>query len=244
VDSRKRTARLAGALYWLAGLPAPFVLLYVPGLVTVRGDAAATALKIRAQETLFQLNIFGHLWNLVFFIFLAMALYQLLSHVNKARAALMVILVLVSLPISFLGLLADVGILVLLRGGDYLAAFSKDQLDSLVYFLLVMRGKAIVVAQIFWGLWLLPLGLLIMRSRFIPRLLGVLLIPNGIAYPVMSLTGLFFPAYSGVVWAAMLPALLGELWVMLWLVIRGTRDLPAGERDRQPVLKADAAVPP
>jgi hypothetical protein len=165
-------------LYWLAGLPAPFVLLYVPGLVTVRGDAAATALKIRAQETLFQLNIFGHLWNLVFFIFLAMALYQLLSHVNKARAALMVILVLVSLPISFLGLLADVGILVLLRGGDYLAAFSEDQLDSLAYFLLVMRGKAIVVAQIFWGLWLLPLGLLIMRSRFIPRLLGVLLIPN------------------------------------------------------------------
>lgn len=221
MDSRQRTARLAGALYLLACLPAPFFLLYVPGLVTVRGDATATALAIRAHETLFQLNVLAHLCNLVLFIFLALALYRLLSPVDRMRAGLMVVLVLVSLPISFMGLLADLGILVLLRGGDHLAAFSGDQLDSLAYFLLVMRGKASVIAQIFWGLWLLPFGLLILRSGFIPRLLGVLLIVNGVAYPVMSLTALFFPAYGGMVWDAMLPALLGELWVMLWLVIRG-----------------------
>jgi hypothetical protein len=104
-----------------------------------------------------------------------------------------------------------------------LAVFSRAQIDSLVYFLLLMRGKALLVAQIFWGLWLLPLVMLVMRSRFLPRILGVLLIPNGIAYPIVSLVGLFYPAYHGVVFTAMTPLLLGELWLGLWLSIKGSQ---------------------
>ncbi|HEV8241625.1 MAG TPA: DUF4386 domain-containing protein, partial [Thermoanaerobaculia bacterium] len=186
MDSRKRTARLAGFLYLLQS-SAPFVLIYLPGKITVRGDAAATAHRIAAHQRLVDLNIFVHLCNLVLFILLAVVLYRLLSEVHKTRAGLMVILVLVSVPLSFLAVLADVGMLALVRGGNYLASFTSAQIDSLVYFLLVMRGKAILVAQIFWGLWLLPFGMLVMRSRFLPRILGVLLILNGIAYPIISL---------------------------------------------------------
>lgn len=227
MDSRKRTARLAGALFFVAGLGVPFSLFYVPAKVTVRGDEAATARKILAHEGLFDLNILAHLWALVFFTLAVMVLYQLLSAVGKSRAALMVVLALVSLPISFLSVLADVGILTLLRGGDYFAPFSRAQVESLAYFLLMMRGKALLVAQIFWGLWLFPLGMLIIRSRFLPRILGVLLVPNGIAYVIASLTGLFLPHYYQVVFGALLPALLGELWLHLWLVIRGAKDVPA-----------------
>lgn len=233
MKSRKRTARLAGALFWVAGLGAPFSLIYVPGKVTVRGDAAATARNILAHEGLFELNIFAHLWSLVFFMLAVMLLYQLLSPVSSSRAALMVVLALVSLPISFLSVLADVGILVLLRGGDFLTSFSRTQIESLAHFLLIMRGQTLLVAQIFWGLWLLPFAMLIMRSRFLPRILGVLLIPNGIAYPLMSLTGLFFAAYYDVVFRAMLPALLGEVWVHLWLIIKGTRDIPVEDGDHR-----------
>lgn len=224
MDARKRTARFAGLLYLLMGLPGPFVLLYVPGRIFVRGDAAATALKLRAQEALWQLNIVAHLWTLVLFIFLALTLYRLLGEVHRMRAATMVVLVLVSVSISFLSLLGDVAILAVQQGGEALRGFSREQLDSLIYLLFVLRGKTHLVAQVFWGLWLLPFGLLILRSGFLPRLLGILLIPNGIAYPVLSLIGLFFPAYYGVFFNAALPALLGELWVQLWLLFLGTRE--------------------
>jgi hypothetical protein len=242
LDNRKRAARLAGALYWVAGLPAPFVLLYVPGKVMARASTTATADNVRDHQALIELNIVAHLWHLVFMILLTMALYRLLSPVGKDRAALMVVLFLVSLPLSFLGLLADVGMLVLVRGGDALfAAFDRAQIDALVFFLLTMRGKAFLVAQVFWGLWLLPLGMLVMRSRFLPRLLGVLLIPNGIAYPILSLSGLFLPRYADALRIALLPLLLGEVWLGLWLVIRGTKDSVEGG-DPRPTLASGAPV--
>ena len=243
MSSPKRTARLAGLLYLLMGLPAPFVLLYVPNRLLVRGDASATAQAIRGHQTLFEWNIFGHLWNLVFFLFVATTLYRLLQHVHPVRATLMVNLVLVSLPISFLSLLADVGILVLLQGGQPLGGLGDGQIESLVYFLFVMRGKIGLVAQVFWGLWLIPFGLLVTKSGFLPRLLGILLIVNGVAYPLMSLVGLFFPAFYGVVFNAAMPALLGELWVQLWLLVRGVREMPA-DRDGQPALGRGAALSP
>ena len=80
--------------------------------------------------------------------------------------------------------------------------------------------------EIFWGLWLLPFGLLVMRSGFLPRILGVLLIVNGFAYVVISLTWLLLPAYGSVLFRASLPALLGELWIMLWLLIKGAKVEP------------------
>jgi hypothetical protein len=222
----KKTARAAGLLYVLMGLPAPFTLIYLPRKLIVPGNASATASNVLASEMLFRIGIVAALISSVAFLFLVMALYRLLSGVNKTHAAVMVILVLVSVAIGFVNEVNDIAALILFRGADFLAAFDKPQLDALGMLFLRLRGQGLVVNQIFWGLWLLPFGLLVTRSGFIPRILGALLIVNGFAYLVASLTSLLAPAYAGVVNRfALIPAT-GELWVMLWLLIKGVKVQP------------------
>lgn len=220
------TARFAGALYLLMGLPAPLVLLYIPKRLIVPGDAAATANNIRASETLFHIGTAGHLLTIVGFMLLVMVLYRLLNRVNRMHAALMVIFVLVSIPISLFSVLSELVALTLVRGADYLSVFDKAQQEALAFLFLGMRGKAITIAQIFWGLWLIPFGLLVMRSGFIPRIFGVLLIINGVAYPILSFTTMWAPEYSALMNRITFPALMGELWIMLWFLIKGARVQP------------------
>ena len=229
-----RTARIAGVLYLLMGVTAPFSLIYVPRALIVRGDAAATAHNVLASETLLRLGIVGELFSATMSIFAMLALYRLLSGVNKSLATLMVILgSLVSVPISFLNVVSEMAALTLLRDAHVFAAFNQSQLDALAFLLLRMHGQGVTVVAIFWGLWLFPFGLSVMRSGFIPRILGILLIVNGFAYVVAGLTSLLLPAYAGVVsrWA-LIPET-GELWILLWLLIKGVRH----ESDRLPPLR-------
>jgi glucan phosphoethanolaminetransferase (alkaline phosphatase superfamily) len=220
------TARLAGATYLLL-LIAPFSLLYVPNKLIVPGNAAATADKIRASELLFRMGIVCELASAVVVIFLVMILYRLFNRVNKMHASLLVILgALVSAPITFVGVVNEIGALTLLRGANFLSVFDKRQLDALAMFFIGLHGKTILVNEIFWGLWLFPFGLLIMRSHFIPRILGILLIMNGFAYLASSLTGLLLPDYASVVDRIAVIPETGELWVMLWLLIKGARVEP------------------
>jgi Domain of unknown function (DUF4386) len=219
MNPTNRTARIAGALYAVICFTAPFSLLYVPGKVFVRGDAAATAKNILANETLFRLGLVGSLISTTAFLFLAMVLYRLLHRVSSWRAAIMTVLVLVSIPLSLFLIASEFGALRLL-----LAA--KPQAEALAMSLIALRGAGIIVVQILWGIWLIPFGLLVMRSGFIPRILGILLVVNGIAYPLISLTALLLPQYTGLVDKVMFPAKLGELWIMLWLLIKGAQVEP------------------
>ena len=224
-----KTARIAGALYLSMAIPAPFSLLYLPGKLIVPGNAAATASNILGSEALFRLGIVAELASAIIFLFLVMALYRLLSGVNQNHARLMVGLVLVSVAITFANMVNNIAALILARGADFLSVFDKPQREALALLFLRLHGQGNLVNQIFWGLWLLPFGVLVMRSRFLPRILGVLLIVNGVAYVVISLTSLLLPRYGNVIFNASLPALLGELWIMLWLVIKGVnvQRLPA-----------------
>jgi hypothetical protein len=90
-------------------------------------------------------------------------------------------------------------------------------------FFLNLHGRGFVVAEIFWGLWLFPLALLIYRSRFLPRFLGVWLALAGIAWVIVSLTGILLPQYQDYVYSYSQPAILGEIAFMLWLTIKGAR---------------------
>jgi hypothetical protein len=221
-----KAARVAGALYLSLAVTAPFSLIYVPNKLFVHGNATATANNILAHETLFRLGIVTDLITTVIFIFVVMALYRLLNGVNKSHASLMVILALISVPISFLGVVNEVAALTLLHGADYLSVFDKRQLEALARFFLDMRGNTILVNEIFWGLWLFPFGVLVMRSRFLPRILGLLLIVNGFAYLAVAFTELLLPDYASVVnQVATIPET-GELWVMLWLLIKGAKVKP------------------
>jgi len=222
----KHTARIAGALYVLLGLTAPFSLMYVPATLFVRGNATATAGKILGSEMLFRLGMVNELMSSVICIFLVMTLYRLFNQVDKMQASLMVILSVVSAPITFLGVVLEIGALTAFRGADYLNVFSKAQLDALALFFIGLHGKGILANEIFWGLWLFPFGILVIRSGFLPRILGVLLIVNGFAYLAVSLTGLLVPEYSNVVERYALIAQFGEVWIMFWLLIRGPRAQP------------------
>ena len=163
-------ARVAGLLYLMANIFAPFTLLYLPSRFIVRGDAAATANNVIASESLFRFGIVGNLFTFIANIFLALTLYQLLKVVNKNMASLMVILFLVGVPIAMLNELPQLAILQLLGGADYLKAYPTDQLQALAYLLLRLHDQGLLIAHIFFGLWLLPMGYLVFKSGFIPGL--------------------------------------------------------------------------
>ena len=219
-----KAARIAGAVYLSMVLTAPFSLIYVPGKLIVRGNAIATAENILAHETMFRLAIFGDLVGQVIFICLAIALYRLLSGVNKTWAGLMVAFVLVSAAVGFLNTLNNIAALILFRGGEFLTVFEKPQRDALGMLFLRLHNQGILIDEIFWGLWLFPFGLLVFRSGFLPRFLGVWLMINCFGYVVLSATALFFPGYYEAAFKWAQPVLFGELAIMLWLLIKGAKE--------------------
>jgi len=196
---------------------------YVPGKLIVHGNATATASNITAHETLFRLGIAGAVIGQAAFIFVALALYDLLKGVNRRHASLMVILIVVSIPIAFVNEVNSVAAIVLLRGADFLAVIDKTQREALAMLFLKLHGQGFVVAEMFWGLWLFPLGLLVYRSRFLPRFLGVWLVLAGVAWVILSLTGILLPEAQDKVNTYCQPAIIGEIVFMLWLLIKGAK---------------------
>jgi hypothetical protein len=222
----KNPGRLAGLLYAIASVPGFFALLYVPGKLIVDGNATATANNIAAHETLFRFGIAADLVGQVLFIFVALALYDLLKGVNPRHALSMLTLILVAIPIAFLNEVNSVAALTLVRGGDFLSSFDKPQRDALATLFLHLRGGGFDVAGIFWGLWLFPLGWLVYSSGFIPRILGVLLMIGCFAYLANSFTSLTLPRYEEVVSRWISPLQLAEVVFMLWLLIKGPKPKP------------------
>ncbi len=190
-----KAARIAGAVYLSLVLVAPFAMLYVPGKLIVRGSATATAGNILAHETMFRLSILGDLAGQVIFICLAVALYRLLSSVNKTWAMLLVAFVLVSAAVGFLNTLNNIAALTLFRGGEFLEVIDKTQRDALAMLFLRLHSQGEFISEIFWGVWLFPFGLLVFRSGFLPRILGIWLIIACFAWVALSLTAQFFPAF-------------------------------------------------
>jgi Domain of unknown function (DUF4386) len=220
----RRQARIAGLLYLVLVLIAPIGILYVPGRLMVTGNAMATADNIRASEGLLRIGIASELIHQTIGIFLVLALYRLFKPVNKTHARQLVILgALVSVPIVFVNVVNEIAALILARGTESLAAFQKPQLDALAYLFLRLHAYGIIVASIFWGLWLFPFGTLVIRSAFIPRVLGVLLIIAGVAYLASAFTALVLPKYGHAVSQVALPLEGAELPIVFWLVIWGAR---------------------
>lgn len=227
MNPSKRDARTAGLLYFLIAVTAPVGLIYVPGRVIVPGDAMATADHLRAAEGLLRLGIASELLHQVLAIFLVLVLYRLFRPVHEHHARLLVILgALVSVPIMFLNVLNEMAALTLVSDAAYLSAFDPRQRAALALLFLRLHGQGIEVVSIFWGLWLFPFGILVMRSGFIPRILGVLLIVAGVAYLVSSWAALLVPAYAGTVSQIAMVFMFGELPIIFWLLIWGVKAPP------------------
>ena len=220
----QKTARVAGLLYLLVVASGFFHLLYVPSRLLVPGNAAATVGHLLAGETLFRLGILGGLVCYTAFLVLPVALYRLLAPVQPTGALLMLVLAAASVPLSFANMLNKMAILPLLQvaahGGSEAAAAHNQIMQYLQRY---HEGNA--VAQIFWGLWLLPLGYLLIKSGFVHRALGWLLLAGGAGYLLDFGANLLWPAYPqlGLSSWLTLPAGLGEIGTCLWLLLVGVR---------------------
>ncbi len=210
--------RLAGLLYLSLGLFAPFSLIYVPSRLIVPGDAATTARNIMASESLFRLGIVSALITAIINVLVVLALYDLLKPVSRYMAVLMMIFILISMPIAMLNEVNNLAVLYLLSGSNSLAAFTSAQANALVALLLDIHADGLIIADILYGLWLFPMGYLVYRSGFLPRIIGVLLWIGGVGYLIQSIATVMFPTFNV---SVILYTDWGELIFPLWLVIRG-----------------------
>ncbi|HKW44210.1 MAG TPA: DUF4386 domain-containing protein [Candidatus Eremiobacteraceae bacterium] len=222
MSATRNPGRVAGFWYLLLVILAPLRLEYIPDKLFVPDNAAATINNILANETLFRSGMVSDLAAGVVLIFLVLAFYRLFESVDK-NLAIQVVIFGGVLPavIDFVNVVTDAGALTVARGANLLAAFDKPQRDALAMLLLRLHDHQVTAAEILWGVWLIPLAILVYRSGFLPRFLGVWLVINGIAYVLLSLTGLLLPQFYGNAFSISQPALFGEVALMLWLVIRG-----------------------
>jgi len=220
--SARNPGRVAGLWYLLLSIIGPLPLIYVPSKLFVPGDSTATVANIAAHEGLFRLGIMAELICAVILVFLVLAFYRLFKGVDQHLAALVVILGgVMPATIIFVGAVSQGGALMLARGRDFLSVIDAPQRNALAMLFLGLRDYQNTAAEILWGLWLLPLALLVYRSRFMPRFLAAWLVVNGFAYVLLSLTGVLWPQYQDRVFTLSSPARLGEMALMLWLVIKG-----------------------
>ena len=228
MNSNKKTARLAGLVYLVVVLGGIFSLAYVPSQLIVWDEASATVNNIVTSESLYRLGIVSGLICYTFFLLLPLILYKLLSQVDKTQASLMVILAVVSVPISFISILYKIDVLSLLSGADYLGVLEPEQLQAQVMLSLKSYNNGMLIAQIFWGLWLFPFGYLVFKSGFLPKILGILLMLGCCGY-LIDFFGRSLLANNGELGISTfvtLHASIGKIGTCLWLLIMGAKDNP------------------
>ncbi|MFZ5605860.1 MAG: DUF4386 domain-containing protein [Pseudomonadota bacterium] len=219
----RRDGRVAGALYLVVVLSGMFCLAWVPG--QLGGSAAAAA----AHADLFRAGIAAFLLMQVAFLLLPLALYPVFADVDRRAAVVMVALAAASVPLGFFALVHRMEALTLLQAADG----AREAIESAYAASQQRAGHGLRLASLFWGLWLLPFGWLVLRSGRLPRLLGGLLLLGGGGYVVQVFGGLM-PSVADAGWMryASMPAALGEIGSCLWLLLFGVgqgrpRKLPA-----------------
>jgi len=218
-EETKRLARWAGAVYLSLGVATVFGFFHAP---LVHDDLNATARAITGPELRFRIGVVTDVLSTALAVPLGLLLYQLFKPVHKTHAALMALLLLVAIPMSFVVALNYVAAQMLLNGAHEVSAFTGAQRDALGLFFLRLHTHGVLAVEIFWGLWLFPFGLLVIRSRFLPRVLGILLIIAGVAYVAHSVTSLLLAGQRIVLYERVtMLARAGEFPIMLWLLIKG-----------------------
>lgn len=197
-------------------------MFFVSPKIFVTGDPTASAQNILTHELLFRTSIFSGLITSTIWILLALVFYQLFRSVNERQAKLLVAFVVVQVPIGFIKVAFSISTLMVLKG-EVLTTFDLNQRQDLAMLFLKINDYSVLALELFWGLWLFPLAMLVYHSNFLPRFLGVWLIINGVVYVLLSFASLVIPLYRDTVFTWGIPAMFGELVLMLWLLIRGAQ---------------------
>jgi hypothetical protein len=218
------SARIAGLWYLLLAV-CSFFTVFVSGKTYVSGDAAATAAKILADNWLFRLGNVSDLVGEAGFLFAGLAFYRLFVSVDRHQARTLLALVVASVPIAFLVTLNDFAPIILLGDAGFLKAFELAQLQALAMLFIELHKYGILIVSVFWGLWLLPLGILVYKSGFFPRIFGILLIVNFASYMVNEFLAFLFPEAKLLIAPVMNVLLaIGEIPFLFWLLFRGARN--------------------
>ncbi len=222
--SLKKTTRFAGLVYCIWVITGLFGMFYVPSQINMQGDAAATARNILSHEFLFRAGIINDLITHILWVVLVLILYRMFKQVSERQAKLLVAWVIVQIPVVFIMDAFSIASLMIFKGG-ILKTFALAQRQDLGVLFLKINDYGVLTLEMFWGLWLIPLAILVYKSRFLPRFLGVWLAITGIFYVVLSVTGIMLPQYKDLVIHSVfaLPAELGELVFALWLLIMGAK---------------------
>ena len=224
--SQRKAVTVLRLLYPIWIVVAFFSIMYVPSTLIVAGDTTTTANNIVANEMLFRLGIAGSLITQLIHIVVVFVLYKLFETVDKNNTYLLVIFGLAGVPIAMLNTLNRVAALLLLNGADFLKVLGTEQLHTQMMFFLDLNAQGIIIAGIFWGLWLFPLGFLIYKSGYFPRIFGIWVILAGFGYLLDSFTHLLLPNYANYE-AILLPVVtlltIGEVLFMLWVMLKGAK---------------------
>jgi hypothetical protein len=219
MNSHKKIARIAGFLY---------LMFIIASFVTDRfgcftpGDPPAIVKKIMANEWLFRIGFISNLLSAVLFLLAAWALYVLLKPVNNTLALLFLLLNLGGVAIQCMSALSQFAALLLLSGAEYLNVFQAEQLQAQAMFFIHVYNNGFLSAQIFFGLWLLPLGYLVFKSGFLPKFLGILLMIDCFAILIWFFQFFLFPDYETISIPCVLESLIAaEVGLCLWLIIKG-----------------------
>jgi len=233
-------ARLAGILYLVVGIAGGFAQLGVRSSVLVIGDAAATADRIRESSDVVRLGFVADVVNVTAFILLAFVLYRLLSPVSQHAAAAFVVLNAIAAAVMGVSLIGHAGALLLATDATYAAALGTVQADTLSHLFLELHAHGYLVAEVFFGLWLVPLGYAVYRSGYFPRVIGPALAFGGLCYLATFTITVLSPGFQPAGWAPLvaMPAGIAEVGFLLWLLVRGA-SLPvegsAARRRAEPV---------
>lgn len=225
MNSINRTARMAGLLYFIYFVIEILADVFARSPLIAFGDAAATASNIVAHEWQFRIGLVGDLLAGVLFFLAAWALYALLKPVNKNLALLFLLLNLGGVAVRFATDLNYVAALLLLNGADTLKVFQADQLQTLAMTFLHLQKNGYWASQIFFGAWLFPLGFLVFKSGFLPRILGIVLMVHCVTWTTTSfLYFLSVPAYTALTYISFPLGFIAEAGLTLWLLIKGAKD--------------------
>lgn len=221
--SLNKTAKIAGFLYLGLAVFSIFSFMYVDSKLYVPGDAMATVSNIQSHELLFRLGFVSNLVGMIFFLFLVSALYKLLNSVDRDIARLMVIFVVTSVAIACLNILNQFVPILLLNGAGYLSAFNQAQLQAIVMLFLNIYNHGIFVAEIFWGLWLFPFGLLVFKSKFLPKTLGVLLMVGCFGYLLECFSVFIFPLDKVIINFGLTVSAIAEFSFIFWVLFKNVK---------------------
>lgn len=227
--STKTQGRLAGLLWFLTTLTGGFGMFYIRSKIIVPGDASATAAHITASEFLFRVAIVNILFSQVFFFFFGLTLFQLFKDVNRRTATVLLTSLMMTVGIAVVNVLNLFGALVVVSQPDYLKVFNLEQLNALATFFLRMNGSfGQGLLEIFWTPFYFSFGLLIIKSRFLPKILGILLVIMSAGYAINIFTKFLIPGFYPALFTQLAMSLgaLAGLPTMLWLLILGAKDQP------------------